>query len=322
MKTPIVPNAQATSAIGFGGAYLTGGWETKRNLRLVDAAYEVGYRHFDVAPPYGLGTAEDVLGRALRGRRQNVTIATKVGLPRPQVSFQTQLIRLLAAPVRKYARPFLRHRERRLAPPAKGRGDFSPQSISLRLADSLKRLQTDYVDVLLLHEPIYADITDELLAVLDRIRRSGQARAIGVAASHDEIVRICSAHKGFFDVCQYSWSPLHDVPSCEDLPSFRITHRAVMLAAHVINEWLNAHREKAKTYSGQLQCDLMDRRVVAKALIGAAIDKNPEGIVLVGTRQIAHVRSNFEPALDPRWKEIGGLLSQLAAQEIAPSFSV
>lgn len=55
----------STSQVGVGCAYLTEGFGMEE-ARVIDAAYEAGARHFDVAPQYGMGTAEKVLGFALR----------------------------------------------------------------------------------------------------------------------------------------------------------------------------------------------------------------------------------------------------------------
>jgi D-threo-aldose 1-dehydrogenase len=95
------------SRLGFGtsgimGAALT----TAGRLKLLDAAFDAGIRHFDTAPLYGFGEAESLLGRFLRGRRDAITITTKFGL--------------LPASVHPLARPLIplaRGLNRRLLPP-------------------------------------------------------------------------------------------------------------------------------------------------------------------------------------------------------------
>ena len=66
--------------LGFGCGRLKGGHEKANALRLVHAALDMGLRHFDTAPPYGLGMSEAVLGEALKGRQEDVTVVTKAGL--------------------------------------------------------------------------------------------------------------------------------------------------------------------------------------------------------------------------------------------------
>ena len=73
----------ASSSFGFGTAYLGRRHGLRDGSKLLSAAFDGGITHFDTAPMYGLGLAERILGRFLTGRRDAVTVATKVGLPAP-----------------------------------------------------------------------------------------------------------------------------------------------------------------------------------------------------------------------------------------------
>ena len=70
----------ATSAIGFGCAGLFRIPDRKTRRVTLDAAYDAGIRHFDVAPMYGLGLAETELAPFLKGRRADITVTTKFGI--------------------------------------------------------------------------------------------------------------------------------------------------------------------------------------------------------------------------------------------------
>ena len=94
--------SRPTTALGFGCSALSAGSSRSHSVKLVHAANDAGILHFDTAPPYGMGTAEDVLGQALKGRRQNVTVATKVGIARPKHAWAVMTARALAAPLRKF----------------------------------------------------------------------------------------------------------------------------------------------------------------------------------------------------------------------------
>src|SRR3954453_20950898 len=72
-----------TSSFGFGTVYLGRRQGMRHGVRLLEAAFEQGITHFDTAPMYGLGLAEPIVGRFLRGRRDAVTVTTKVGLSAP-----------------------------------------------------------------------------------------------------------------------------------------------------------------------------------------------------------------------------------------------
>ena len=71
------------SRAGFGGGGIGQVWgptTDEESIRAVHRALELGINFFDVAPSYGNGKAEEVLGRALRGRSEDIVVATKVRL--------------------------------------------------------------------------------------------------------------------------------------------------------------------------------------------------------------------------------------------------
>src|SRR6185295_13486167 len=124
----------------------------------------LGIRYFDVAPSYGLGTAEEVLGAVL-GDSRDVVIATKVGVPRPAYSPRGDLVRRLAKSVLDRVGLL-----KRLAQNAASRGrpasgerpryDFSATGIRMSLEESLKKLRRGSIDVLLAHEPHRLDLSE------------------------------------------------------------------------------------------------------------------------------------------------------------------
>lgn len=282
-----------TSAIGVGCAYLTEGFTPDEDRRIIDAAFEAGARHFDVAPSYGMGTAEAVLGRALAGRRGRVTITTKVGIPRHEASRGKILLRALLAPARQLRRRFQftkpRSRSRQL--------DFSPGYVEATLSDSVRMLRTDYLDAFLLHEVSPALVTDELVELLTRRKSAGQVRAIGLATSEENATAILAAWPRIFDVVQYSWS-VFDPPLAPELP-FRIIHRAIMHGLSPLRALVNSDPTVARLIGDATGHDVMDPRVLPALLVGAAISENRGGIVLVASRNATRTRANVEAALDP-----------------------
>ena len=81
-KVPVIAVVQGR-ALGFGCASLGSHVSEGQGLRALHAAFERGVTWYDVAPPYGDGEAEEILGRFLTGRRDRVVICTKFGVPRP-----------------------------------------------------------------------------------------------------------------------------------------------------------------------------------------------------------------------------------------------
>ncbi|MBN1205812.1 MAG: aldo/keto reductase [Myxococcaceae bacterium] len=115
--------------------------------RIVDRAIERGIRFFDTANVYGNGEAERILGQTLRGRREEVGLATKVGLARLQ-----------------------------------GRPEgLAAARVEQALEESLERLGTDRVELFYLHQPDPATPIEETLEGIGRVLRAGKARHWGVS---------------------------------------------------------------------------------------------------------------------------------------------
>ena len=164
--------------LGFGCGRLKGGAEKAHALRLVHAALDLGIRHFDTAPPYGLGTSESVLGEALKGRQEAVTVFTKAGLARPSSPGLMQTARAFVKPLANHI-PGLRQAvlqglAKRAAP-----ANFNPDFVARSFETSLRLLQRERVDGLLLHEAQPHDTLAPLQTLFDRFVASGQLVAYG-----------------------------------------------------------------------------------------------------------------------------------------------
>lgn len=149
------------SALGFGGWVLGTTWygrlDEAEGAALVHHALGLGITFFDTANSYGEdGISESLLARAMRGTpRDAYQLGTKIGYD-------------ITAP-REHA-----HGER----PQRWDGDFLRRSLD----DSLRRLGTDHVDLLELHNPRRDAIdSDECFATLEALRDEGKLRAFGVA---------------------------------------------------------------------------------------------------------------------------------------------
>jgi L-galactose dehydrogenase len=138
------------SAIGFGAATLGdvyGEMTPERARSTVQHAIDCGINLFDVSPYYGVTLAEERLGDALAGRRDEVILATKCG----RYGFDTF--------------------------------DFSGATVTREFEASLRRLKTDYVDLLQVHDVEFGtfdQIVNETVPALRRLQEQGKARFIGV----------------------------------------------------------------------------------------------------------------------------------------------
>jgi aryl-alcohol dehydrogenase-like predicted oxidoreductase len=142
------------SRIGLGtwaiGGFMWGGTDEQEALETIRAALEHGISLIDTAPVYGLGRAEEIVGRALAkyGKREEVIIATKVGLEwrGNQVFRNATRARLVK-----------------------------------EIDDSLRRLQTDYIDIYQVHWPDPLVPIEETAAAMHQLYKQGKIRAIGVS---------------------------------------------------------------------------------------------------------------------------------------------
>jgi aryl-alcohol dehydrogenase-like predicted oxidoreductase len=176
-RRPLGPSGIQASAIAF-GAWALGGWrwggsDEKTSVDALRAGLDAGIDFIDTAPAYGFGRGEEIVGKAIQGRRDRVVVATKCGLvwDEPKGVFF-------------------------FASDDKGRRDDGPRRIHkyagadrirTDLEGSLKRLGTDYVDLYLTHWQDPTTPVEETMSCLLDLKRQGKIRAIGAcnAATSD-----------------------------------------------------------------------------------------------------------------------------------------
>ncbi len=124
---------------------------SRRRQYLLAAAFDHGFTHFDTAPYYGFGIAEQELGLFLKGRRGRVTITTKVGLYPPcglySHAHSVWMRKLVGKLLPTFSKPVV---------------EWSIAAASKSLDRSLHRFGVDQIDLLLLHEPSPSAIQLEL----------------------------------------------------------------------------------------------------------------------------------------------------------------
>ncbi len=148
------------SEVGFGVWTVSTGWwgevDEKKSVELMRKAFDAGINYFDTADTYGSGLGETLLADAFGHMRDEVVISTKIGYD------------------------FYNHTARRGQ--QERPQDWSEKFIRFALEQSLKRLGTDYVDFLQLHNTKMDAVEDDVLFdLMDEFKSEGKIRAYGVA---------------------------------------------------------------------------------------------------------------------------------------------
>jgi aryl-alcohol dehydrogenase-like predicted oxidoreductase len=149
-RTGIKVSAYALGAMMFGAV---GNPDHDDSIRIIHKALDAGINVIDTAPIYSNGESEEIVGKALKGRRDNVVLATKVP-PRTLVS----------GPNPTADDP--------------NRGGNSRRWITTAVEDSLRRLQTEWIDLYQIHRPDPDTGIEETLSALSDLIQAGKVRAI------------------------------------------------------------------------------------------------------------------------------------------------
>jgi len=162
------------------------GWriDAAGTAAVVAAAIDAGINLFDTADIYGGGQSEEYLGRALKGRRDKVLIATKFGMKMGE-----------------------------------GKQGGKPDYVGQAAEDSLRRLGTDRIDLYQIHQPDPSTPIADTLGALTDLVKAGKVREIGCSNFSAEQLREAAQFKGaHFASVQNNYSMVHREPEAEVLP--------------------------------------------------------------------------------------------------------
>ncbi len=144
------------SEVSFGCMSLQG--EEKENVQLLHQALDRGINYFDTADLYEKGQNEATVGKAFKGMRDKVIMATKVG--------------------------------NQWRPDGSG-WDWNPRKAYILQAveESLRRLQTDYIDLYQLHGGTIDDLIDETIEAFEQLKQQGKIRHYGISSIRPNVIR-------------------------------------------------------------------------------------------------------------------------------------
>jgi aryl-alcohol dehydrogenase-like predicted oxidoreductase len=252
------------SRLSFGTASLHHLPTSRRRQDLLAAAYDYGFTHFDTAPYYGFGIAEQELGRFLRGRRGRVTITTKVGLYPPGGSrpstFSVGIRKIAGRVLPTFSQPMV---------------DWSIATAARSLDISMRRLGIEQIDLLLLHEPISGALqSDMFLEWLREEQYRGRIRAWGLAGEAD---------------CMDSWLSI-------DHPLGMVLQVRDSLDRKEADLVKNRGRELQFTYGYLSSSSRLPAEPKATGILERALWRNAHGSIIVSTRKVSRLSELAEVA--------------------------
>ncbi|MFT4032083.1 MAG: aldo/keto reductase [Siphonobacter sp.] len=283
------------SEIAFGCMSLEKG--RSENVSLLHKALDFGITLFDTADMYDKGENERAVGEAFRNRRQEVILATKVGNQWK----------------------------------ADGSGwNWNPRKkyILASVEDSLKRLNTDYIDLYQLHGGTIDDPIDETIEAFERLKEQGKIRAYGISSIRPNVIREYVKRSGIASVMmQYSLLDRRPEESCFSLlheNGISVLARGSvakgLLAGKPVTSFLNYSPEEVKQAAEAIHALSTSERNVAAMAIRFALYPPVVTTAVVGIRTDAQLKEALKAANAPmltiaEHKELSNVLSANHYQE-------
>jgi L-galactose dehydrogenase len=261
------------SIIGFGASPLGNVFndcDETEGIRSVHCAIDLGINFFDVAPFYGLTLAETRLGDALKGKRNDILLATKCG--------------------RYGLRDF----------------DFSYQRILDSADESLRRLKTDYVDLMQLHDIEFGSkeqVLNEAIPALQKIKASGKARFVGITGLPVRYLAAIAKEVEVDTVLSWAhYNLLQDEINAELVPLCQQKDMGLMNAAPLVQrilsdasipEWHNAPAELKAIQAPLLEYCKKFGVALSDVAIRYAIDHPYIASTIIGMCDQTNVKKNI-----------------------------
>jgi len=285
--------------------------EKDSSLRLLNRAYELGINFFDTADVYRFGNSEKIIGEAFKNKRTEVIIATKVGYNQPPfiarpakllmpISIQKQLQKILKNFRKKHKTSFFSR-------------DFSPEFINKAINQSLKRLNTDYIDLYQLHNPPPEVIEHgEVFNTLDNLKKEGKIRFYGVSAGTVSDALFClknsnvsslqiafniimqEAKKELFPLAkQKGVAIIARVPFARGLITSKMNIETS--TKPIDKSLLNRYRTKVEEFSFLIN----KNRSITQAALQFILSHPQVSVVIPGTRKITNLEENVKALESP-----------------------
>lgn len=263
------------SEIGLGCMSL--GTDEAKAISIVHEALDQGINFVDTADLYDEGRNEEIIGQAIRQRRQDVILTTKVG-------------------------------NRRIPGQDGWSWDPSKAYIKNAVKDSLKRLQTDYIDLYQLHGGTIEDPIDETIEAFEELKQEGLIRYYGISSIRPNVIREYVKKSNIVSVMS-QYSILDRRPEEEILPLLA-KHGISMiargpLAGGILTErgrskaeknYLNYSSEELLNLHDQLSQETSDSRNLAQTALHYPLANPSVAVIIPGASSLEQLKSNVMAA--------------------------
>jgi aryl-alcohol dehydrogenase-like predicted oxidoreductase len=325
MKRTLGRSGIEVSALGLGcwaigGPFWAGetplGWgevDDNESIRAIHAALDLGINFFDTANVYGAGHSERILGRALAGRRSQVVIATKFN-----AVFDEKTRQVIGA-------------------------DASPEGIRRACEDSLRRLNTDYIDLYQFHDNGYpADQAGPVRETLEELVKEGKIRFYGWSTDFPDRAEVfaqgphCTAiqfqlnvlddNPAVIALCEkYNLAAINRGPLAMGLLTGKYTLQTRVSADDVRGEkspeWMRYFRDGRPNPEWLAKVEALREiltsggRTLAQGALAWLWARSPQNIPIPGFRTVAQVQENaaampFGPLTPEQMGEIEAILGR------------
>jgi methylglyoxal reductase len=234
LNRPIGKSDISASAVGLGtwaiGGWMWGGTDDDRSIAAIKASIDEGLSLIDTAPAYGMGLAEELVGRAIRGQREKVVLVTKCGLVW-HTGEGRHFFDQAGLPVHRF---------------------LGSASIRYEVEQSLKRLGTDYIDHYVTHWQDPTTPLEETVATLERLKEEGKIRSFG--ASNLSLADLeAYLHLGGLDSIQEEYSMVERRIEADLLPVCRKNGVSVLSYSSLALGLLSGRMGPDRVFSGDDQ---------------------------------------------------------------------
>lgn len=276
--------------------------------QVLNYAFENGINFFDTADTYSYGNSETLIGKAFKNKRDSIIISTKVGFLPSSLSSPAKMFVPFLGKTRKLIYPFKKY----LKKASKKRQNFSEGHIRESIEKSLTRLNTDYIDIYLLHNPS-AEIIKKgnIFKVLDDLKNEGKIRYYGVSANSIDDAVLCL---NFPDVTviQIGFNLLNRKAESQLFPFLKNNPKGIIARIPLARGLLTgngkvmtgAYTDSTK-FPRELKAkinrfnDVVRKKILPEAAFRFILGYQEVSTLIAGTRSVKHLEENIKSVNEP-----------------------